>query len=130
MARVSPKIRMLATDHEKLTRILARLPPRLQVLTSGLEEELDRAEIVPDASMPKDVVTMLSDVVYEDLDTGKVARIRLAYPSDADLENGRLSVLAPVGSALLGLKVGQTIRWPLPNGRTGRLRVSRLTQPY
>jgi regulator of nucleoside diphosphate kinase len=94
--------------------------------TNGLGEELDRAEVVPDEKMPRNVVTMDSTVVYEDLDSGKVLMVRLTLPEDADMEQGRVSVLAPVGAALLGLKVGDVISWPLPDGRTGRFLVRQL----
>jgi regulator of nucleoside diphosphate kinase len=82
-----------------------------------LDAELHRATIVEQRRVSPDVVTMNSEVVYEDFATGARRAIRLVYPRDADASRGRISVLAPIGSALLGLKVGQDIEWQLPTGR-------------
>lgn len=88
-----------------------------------LEAELARAEIVDPRDVPGDVVTMNSDVDYEDLATGTRRTVRLVYPADADAALGRVSVLAPIGSALLGLRAGQEIDWPTPGG-VRRVRVA------
>lgn len=90
-----------------------------------LEAELGRAEIVEPRDVPGDVVTMNSDVLYEDLASGTRRTVRLVYPADADAALGRVSVLAPIGSALLGLRVGQQIDWPTPGGLR-RVRVVRV----
>jgi regulator of nucleoside diphosphate kinase len=82
-----------------------------------LDWELRRATIVEQRSVSPDVVTMNSEVVYEDFATGARRTVRLVYPKDADASRGWISVLAPIGSALLGLKVGQEIEWALPAGR-------------
>ncbi|MGE0872486.1 MAG: GreA/GreB family elongation factor [Kofleriaceae bacterium] len=82
-----------------------------------LDWELHRAEIVEQRSVSPDVVTMNSEVVYEDCATGARLTVRLVYPKDADAGRGWISVLAPIGSALLGLKVGQQIDWQLPAGQ-------------
>ena len=73
--------------------------------------------------MPDDVVTMNSEVVYEDSATGNQRVVRLVYPKDANASAGRVSVLAPVGAALLGLHVGQEIEWAVPGG-IKRIRVA------
>jgi regulator of nucleoside diphosphate kinase len=88
-----------------------------------LSAELDRATIVEQGALPADVVAMNTDVIFEDCDTLERRRVRLVYPKDADAERGRISVLAPIGSALLGLRVGQTISWHVPRG-TRRIRVT------
>lgn len=96
----------------------------------ALEEELERAHIVPQKEINKDVVTMNSRVKFVDILTGQESEITLVYPQDADLENGRISILAPVGMALLGLSVGQSIDWKMPNGATKNLKISEvLYQP-
>ena len=89
----------------------------------SLEAELVNAVVVPSEEMPPDVVTMNSCVCFEDLTTGNRETITLVYPGQANMASGRVSVLAPVGSALIGLSVGQTIEWPMPNGRQRRLRI-------
>lgn len=89
--------------------------------SEALDAELRRADVVDGAHVPPDVVTMNSEVVYED-DTGARRTVRIVYPREADSARGRISVLAPIGSALLGLRVGQSIEWTLPKGRR-RVRV-------
>ena len=92
-----------------------------------LEAELARAQIVPAREIARDVVTMNSDVVYEDALSGVQRSVRVVYPKDVDASRGWVSVLAPLGSALLGLRVGQTIDWTMPGGKR-RLRV--ISVPY
>lgn len=88
-----------------------------------LESELVRAVVVPRDQIPKDVVTMNSRVVFEDETTGEKREITLVYPKQADIGSGKVSVLVPVGTALLGVKVGQSIDWELPNGAKHRYKV-------
>ena len=95
-----------------------------------LEAELDRAQVVERREVAADIVTMRSKVVFEDVETGKQQEAVLVYPEEADLSRSRISVLAPVGMALLGVSRGQSISWPLPGARTRTLRVvSILYQP-
>ena len=93
-----------------------------------LESELVRAVVVPRDKIPKDVVTMNSRVVFEDETTGEKREITLVYPKQADIGSGKVSVLVPVGTALLGVKVGQSIDWELPNGAKHRYKV--VAVPY
>lgn len=96
----------------------------------ALAEELERAIVVPSDRIPKDVVTMNSRLIYSDESTGMTREVELVYPDEADHVTGRVSVLAPVGCALLGLSAGQSIDWNLPGGKVHRLRVERvLFQP-
>jgi regulator of nucleoside diphosphate kinase len=106
-------------DHE---RLLSVLDQHDTPLADSLEAELQRATIVPPGEVPPDVVTMNSEVVYEIPATGDRRTIRLVYPKDANATAGRISVLAPIGAALLGLHVGQEIDWTVPSG-TRRIRV-------
>lgn len=88
-----------------------------------LESELVRAVAVSAEEIPKDVVTMNSRVVFEDETTGERREITLVYPKHADIASGKVSVLVPVGTALLGMRVGQSIDWELPNGQKHRYKV-------
>ncbi len=92
-----------------------------------LESELERADIVDALDVPSDVVTMNSRVVFEDEATGKTTEVTIVFPQDADLGLGRVSVLAPVGTALLGLAEGDSIVWPFPDGSSRCLRVVAVT---
>jgi len=87
-----------------------------------LGADLDRASTVPSEHVPLDVVTMNSRVVFED-DTGVRREVLLVYPPAADGTRDRVSVLSPVGTALLGLVVGESIDWPDAEGATRRLRI-------
>jgi len=93
---------------------------------STLAPELDRADIVPFQTVPPNVVTMNSRVVFKDETTGEFRTVTIVYPQDADPSDGRVSVMAPVGSALLGLSLGQSIEWCFPDGRPRTLRVVEL----
>ena len=88
-----------------------------------LKEELAQAEIVTSDEIPADVVTMNSTARVVDVDAGEEHELTLAYPRDADGDPRKVSVFAPVGSAILGLRVGQAIQWPMPGGRERTLRI-------
>jgi regulator of nucleoside diphosphate kinase len=115
-------------DLDRLTRMLETHGSRRDAKAmDALEEELGRAKVVDARDIPADVVTMNSRVRFEDLKTGEQLEVTLVYPSSADADSHRISVLAPVGSALLGLAVGQSIVWPLPDGSERHLRVITVT---
>ncbi len=96
----------------------------------SLRPELERAIMVAPEAIPSSVVTMYSQVRYLDESAGVCRQIQIVYPEDADVEQGKVSVLAPVGTALLGLEAGQAIDWRFPAGETRRLRVQEvLYQP-
>ena len=115
---------------------LDRLTDLLEAYAAGaggrrfehLEGELLRARVVPSGQIPRDVVTMNSRVVFEDEQTGERREVTLVYPRDADIDAGKISILVPVGGALLGLGVGQSIDWTLPSGQKRRYRV--IAVPY
>jgi regulator of nucleoside diphosphate kinase len=113
---------IIITDADR-ERLLTVLDLHDSALADSLEAELHRAIVVRPDEVPPDVVTMNSEVIYEDLDTGARRAVRLVYPKDADASAGRISVLAPIGAALLGLRVGQEIEWSVPGGRK-RIRVT------
>ncbi len=95
-----------------------------------LEAELDRAIVVPQREVPPEIVTMNSRVAFDDTETGRRREITLCYPREADPAGGRISILAPVAAALLGLSIGDSIEWPMPDGRKATLRIaSVLYQP-
>jgi regulator of nucleoside diphosphate kinase len=91
-----------------------------------LEAELKNAVVVDSRRVPSDVVTMHSRVQFEDETTGECREVTIVYPQQADASRALISVLAPTGTALLGLAVGQSIVWPFPDGATRRLRVLKL----
>lgn len=111
-------------DYSRLTRLLAQYGnSRSGRECEALEAELERAEIMPPTAVAPDIVTMRSRVRFRDETSGVEQEATLVYPSEADCKEGRISVLAPIGAALLGLGVGQSIEWPMPDGASHRLRV-------
>jgi regulator of nucleoside diphosphate kinase len=92
-----------------------------------LKAELDRAHIVPEPELPGNVIAMNSTVELEDLEDGEILTYTLVFPENADVESGKISILAPLGMAMLGFKVGDEFEWPVPAG-TLRVRVRRLVE--
>ncbi len=106
---------------------LARLKELLQVGISfkerdreyleSLQNELDRAHIVDSTAIPHNVVTMNSRVRLKDMETDEEKIYTLVFPSDADIERYRISILAPIGTAILGYRAGDTVDWLVPAGK-------------
>ena len=120
-----PDIVLTATDERRLAQLLEAKAEELdQDTLERLEGELERATIVESSQIPDDVVTMNSVVSFEDLETGQSSEVTLVYPSATSGTAARVSILAPIGSALLGLSVGNSIEWPVPGGRSRHLRVT------
>lgn len=124
-----PRIIVSTTDHERLSALLDAHGDREAPLFEQLATELGRAEVVDPAQVPGNVVRMHSLLSFRDLDSGETREVQLVYPHEADAGRGRVSILAPVGCALLGLSVGQTIDWHLPDGRTRHLEVVSVSTP-
>jgi regulator of nucleoside diphosphate kinase len=123
-----PRIRVCTSDHARLSSLLDTYDGgRDSELLEQLDMELARSEVVE--KLPPDVVGMNSMVVFRDLDSGEERKYQLVYPREADPGHGRVSILAPVGCALLGLSVGQKITWPLPDGRSRNLEVIAVSLP-
>ena len=117
----APSITLTRLDVQRLERLIDSLDETLPGVVA-LQTELDRAEtLVGHDEVPADVVTMNSRVHCREESSGKDYHLTLVYPQDANADEGRISILAPVGSALLGLKVGQYIDWPAPGGKTLKL---------
>jgi regulator of nucleoside diphosphate kinase len=121
----------IAIDATHLARLSA-----LSSLTSGpmmevceyLREELDRAHILPAEKLRPDIVSLGSQVEFRDEQTGKVQEIILVYPFDADISRRRVSVLTPVGAALLGLSVNHTISFHTRTGERRKLTVLKVSR--
>lgn len=114
----APHIIVSERDAARLEALLEKLPPDAFPGKAALEAELDRADIVDPENVPPDVVTMNSTIRFRVASTGEAFTLRLVYPKDVDETGGTISVLAPVGSALLGLAQGDQIEWPKPGGGT------------
>jgi regulator of nucleoside diphosphate kinase len=110
-------------DMERIENLLETPELNDSPAAERLRAEFDRADVVEPGEMPHDVVSMNSSADCLDESSGKQYTLTLVYPKDADATAGRVSILAPVGSALLGLRVGQGIDWPAERGCTLRLKV-------
>lgn len=122
-----PDIIVSTVDHDRLTKLLDELPRDDFAGRRELEADLDRATIVEPEQVPPSVVTMNSTVRFSVAGSGEEFELRLVYPKDADPDGRTVSILAPVGSALLGLAQGEEIDWPKPGGGTLRVRIQEVT---
>lgn len=115
-----PNVIVSSSDYERLHAYLDGLPDSSAV--DRLIDELERAEVVDTDKMPDNVVIMNSTVTFTILSSQKTCTYTLVFPHEAT-SAGALSVLTPVGSALLGLSVGQEIEWPVDGNKTTRVRI-------
>ena len=111
-----PRIAIREKDLPALSRLAEVAARSMPDVAGYLEDELARARIVSGRAASARVVGMGSKVEYRDDTTGQVRMVALAYPDEADLEAGKISVLSPVGAALIGLSAGQSIEWQTPVG--------------
>jgi len=122
------QIFITAFDKERLEELIAvarEFGEHAREDLDDLAAELDRASVVDSAKVPPNVVTMNSKVVLHDLDTSEEETYVLAFPNEADAGSGAISVLAPVGTAILGYRQGDVVEWPVPSG-TRRIRIAKI----
>lgn len=122
-----PKIIVSEIDHERLTGLATTALERIPEVAEELLAEMDRAKVVAPAKLPADVVRMGSFVTF-DSDSAQHRRVQLVYPGEADIEQGRVSVLTPIGAALIGLAAGQSIAWTARDGKKHVLTVTAVEQ--
>jgi regulator of nucleoside diphosphate kinase len=105
-------------DFDRLEKLVNRLRTRdnLPSIANALENELDRAQIFDPHAVPPDVVTMNSEATVRDLRTGEVEKLRVVFPGAAAPRKGAISVIAPLGLALLGTRAGEQVTWDMPGG--------------
>lgn len=126
-----PALRISSSDHLRLRQLLdaaINSQPRQRETLQPLRTELDRAEVLPPEAMPSTVVVMGSKVGIEDRESGEVDTYTLVYPEHADGGAGRLSILAPVGMAVIGFAEGDTFAWRTPGGMR-RLLIRKVEPP-
>lgn len=123
-----PSITITERDMDGIEALLDRQPVAESERYVALRAELARARLVEAGKLPKNTVAMNSTVTFEDEESGHESRLTLVYPPMAGSPD-TVSILAPVGSALIGLKVGQHIAWPMPDGHSRSLRVLKVDYP-
>ena len=120
---VQPSLRTLTElDYVRVSKLMGRQTDTSDKLPS-LNAVLDMADLVPSREVAPDVVTMYSRVLVGGADGSQVRELTLCYPADANVDAGHVSVLSPIGAALLGLSAGGTARWTTPHGQTDSLQV-------
>ena len=107
---LAPAITLGQADHAKLNALAMAGLERMPDLADRLLEELERAKVIADEKLPEGVVRMGSSITYV-TNADKEQTVTLVYPAHADIEAGRISVMTPIGTALIGLKAGQSITW-------------------
>ena len=121
-----PAITITESDFERPDRLTAAAAKTFPRTADFLAREIARANIVDAGARPPDVIGMGSTVTYRDDVTGNERTVTLVFPDEADLAAGKISVLTPVGAALIGLSAGQSIEWRAPGGGVRSLTILRV----
>ena len=122
-----PEIVLYSLDSERLYSLIDSLPKNSVPGIEELEEELGRAKVVEPEEIPASIVTMNSTVRFFVESTKKEFELTLVYPKNVDSNGKTISILAPVGSALLGLSIGDQIEWPRPGGGFLKVKIKEIT---
>ncbi|CAH1651569.1 Regulator of nucleoside diphosphate kinase [Hyphomicrobiales bacterium] len=126
--RRKPKIVVSEAEYERLVGLATAALDRIPEVAEELLAEMDRASVVADKSVPRNAVRMGSTLEYETAD-GEKRRVTLVYPGDANIADGKISIMTPIGTALIGLSPGQSINWIARDGRQHELTVVAVEQP-
>ena len=121
------KVVISSLDAERLERIIDALPTSAYAVGERLEEELARAKIVEPKLIPPTVVTMNSTVRFKVDSSNEEFTMTLVYPKDVDVAQNKISILAPVGSAMLGLEQGAELEWPKPGFGMLKVQIEEIT---
>jgi regulator of nucleoside diphosphate kinase len=122
-----PRIVIPRSEHARLMALADAAEKRSPAVAEFLTDELSRAQIVGDEQCDPEVVRMGSRVTYLDQISGRMRTVTLVYPDAADIDRNMISILTPIGAALIGLSPSQSITWPNPDGRVGSLTVMSVT---
>jgi regulator of nucleoside diphosphate kinase len=123
-----PRIVISKTEENRLTAIATASSQRWPEESAALLSELERADILPETAIPDDVVRIGSTIEFE-VDDGRRLKVQLVLPENADINAGRISVLTPVGAALIGLSPGQSMEWSGNDGKERLLTVLSVARP-
>ena len=123
-----PAITITRSDRERLWRLAESHTERTPDVADVLMAEMERARVVEDTRIPTDVVRMGSTLRFTS-DLGEDRRVTLVFPGEADIAEGKISILTPIGAALIGLSAGQSIDWTARDGQVHRLTVETVEAP-
>ncbi len=124
-----PPLHMLAAESDMVATLALQTEHRSPVIAAMLLEEIERAELHEPETLPDTAVTIGSVVDFIDERSGRVRKVQLVLPAQANIAEGRISILTPMGAALFGLTAGQAIDWPDLDGQERRIRILRVRQP-
>ncbi len=127
-SRSGNSILVSTADHDRLSGLARAFLDRTPEMAEDLLAEMDRARIQAEAAMPADVVRMGSAATLHDSE-GAVQRVTLVYPAEADIAEKRISVLTPLGTALIGARAGRTVSWRSRDGRVLSATIHAVEQP-
>ena len=122
-------IHVLADESDLVANLALRVEHRQPVVAAMLLEEIERAELHEPGTMPTDAIRLGSGISFADERTGNVRSVHLVLPVDANIAEGRISILTPVGAALYGLRAGDALDWPDIDGNERRITIMHVTQP-
>lgn len=126
--RTRPSLVIGDIDHRNLSALAVAMENRMPDVSEALLDELDRAKLVPQRKVPANVVRMGSTVCFRTSSAGE-RQVTLVLPGEADIDAGRISIMTPIGAALIGLSPGQSITWTSRDGRQQELTIVSVDMP-
>ncbi len=124
-----PPIHLLAAESDMVASLALQVEDRFPVIASMLLDEIERAELHDESTLPEAAVTLGSEVEFVDERSGQIRTVSLVLPAEANIALGRISILTPMGAALYGLTSGQSIDWPDLDGNSRRIAIRTVRQP-
>lgn len=124
-----PPVHLLASESDIVASLALQSERRQPLVAAMLLEEIERAELHDADTMPPGHAGLMSRVTFVDEKTGQSRQVQLVLPADANIAEGRISILTPMGAALYGLATGQSIDWPDRQGNTRPIRIVRVADP-
>lgn len=128
-ADVRPPVHLLAAESQLVTNLALGVEHTDPLLASMLLEEIERAELHEESSLPSDAITIGTKVSFLDERTSQLQNVELVLPAYANIAEGRISIMTPMGAALYGLRAGARIEWPDIRGNVRPLKIVRVSQP-
>ena len=126
---VRPPLHLLASESDLVAGLALQAEHRQPVVAAMLLEEIERAELHEADTLPEDAVMLGSEVSFVDERSKRMRIVTLVLPVDANIAEGRISILTPMGAALYGLRAGDAIDWPDIDGKARQITIRRVTQP-
>jgi len=124
-----PPLHLLASESDMIATLALQVEHRQPVVAAMLLEEIERAELHEPATLPDTAVTLGSEVDFVDERTHQLRSVELVLPAMANIAEGRISILTPMGAALYGLSADDCINWPDRTGNTRPIRIVRVAEP-